>query len=185
MGRQQIPALLNQLRIDIIKASITQLTQSWIERRQYIIQLNFEFFDSRNSAAQINIKSRFPYYITKKFKSTKTVQRYKTQRSQFKNIFIACTILTGNGTGETVFIPRNPMIPSELPSQFKGLQFPIKLVFGMTINKVQGQTLRVAGTDLTIQCFSHRQLYVALSRVASKQNVFVFTCNQAEVINAV
>ena len=41
-----------------------------------------EFFDA--SAAQINIKTRFPYYITKTLKSTKTVQRYKTQSSQFK-----------------------------------------------------------------------------------------------------
>ena len=58
-----------------------------------------------------------------------------------KNFLIECTILTGNETGETVFIPRIAMIPSELPFQFKRLQFPIKLVFGMTINKAQGQTL--------------------------------------------
>ena len=37
-----------------------------------------------------------------------------------------------------------------------------------TINKAQGQTLRVAGIDLTTQCSSHGQLYVALSCVTSK-----------------
>ena len=55
----------------------------------------------------------------------------------------------------------------------------------MTINKAQGQTVRVAETDLTTQCFPHGKLYVALSRVTSKQNIFVFTRNQAEVINVV
>jgi len=29
---------------------------------------------------------------------------------------IECTILTGNRTGETVFIPKTPMTTSELPS---------------------------------------------------------------------
>jgi len=37
-----------------------------------------------------------------------------------------------------------------------------------TINKGQGQTVIVAGIDLTTQCFSHGQLYVTLSRVTSK-----------------
>ena len=55
----------------------------------------------------------------------------------------------------------------------------------MTINKAQGQTLWVSGIDLTTQCFSHGQLYVALSHVTSKQNMFIFTHNQAEVFNVV
>ena len=54
----------------------------------------------------------------------------------------------------------------------------------MTINKAHDQTLRVAGIDLTMQCFSQGQLFVALSHVTSKQNMFVFTRNQAEVIIA-
>jgi PIF1 helicase. len=55
----------------------------------------------------------------------------------------------------------------------------------MTINKARGQTLRAAGIDLTTQCFSHGQLYVALSCVTSKQNMFILTHNQEEVINVV
>ncbi|XP_045453744.1 uncharacterized protein LOC123663048 [Melitaea cinxia] len=104
---------------------------------------------------------------------------------KLKNFLIECTILTGCGTGDTVLIPRIPMIPSELPFQFKRLQFPIKLAFGITINKAQGQTLKVAGIDLTDQCFSHGQLYVALSRVTCKNNLFVFTNNPSEVMNVV
>ena len=63
---------------------ITQLTQSWIERSNWIL----EFFDaSQNSATQINIKSRFPYYIKKTLISTNTVQRYRTQSWHFKKLF--------------------------------------------------------------------------------------------------
>jgi len=55
----------------------------------------------------------------------------------------------------------------------------------MTINnKAQGQTLNVAGLDLTVQCFSHGQLYVALSRVTCKQNLLVLA-SEGEVINVV
>ncbi|XP_045456894.1 uncharacterized protein LOC123666920 [Melitaea cinxia] len=93
---------------------------------------------------------------------------------KLKNFLIECTILTGCGTGDTVLIPRIAMIPSELPFQFKRLQFPIKLAFGITINKAQGQTLKVAGIDLTDQCFSHGQLYVALSREMGVPPILTF-----------
>ncbi|XP_022817977.1 uncharacterized protein LOC111350580 [Spodoptera litura] len=46
---------------------------------------------------------------------------------------------------EEVLIPRIPMIPTDLPFQFKRIQFPLKPAFAMTINKAQGQTLKVAG----------------------------------------
>lgn len=36
-----------------------------------------------------------------------------------------------------VFIPLIPLFPRDLPFQFKRLQFSIKMVFAMTINKSQ------------------------------------------------
>ncbi|KAE8888791.1 hypothetical protein PF005_g27500 [Phytophthora fragariae] len=38
----------------------------------------------------------------------------------------------------------------------------------MTINKAQGQTVQNLGLYLATPCFSHGQLYVALSRVTSR-----------------
>ena len=87
---------------------------------------------------------------------------------------IEATILTGCGKGEDVFIPRIPIIPNDLPFEFKRLQFPVRLAFAMTINKAQGQTLKVAGLNLETPCFSHGQLYVACSRVGTAKNVYAY-----------
>merc|ERR1711884_851435 len=38
---------------------------------------------------------------------------------------IEATILNGESKGEDVFIPRIPMIPTDLPFKFKRLQFPL------------------------------------------------------------
>ena len=86
---------------------------------------------------------------------------------------IEADILTGCGAGETVLIPRIPLIPNNFPFQFKRVQFPVSVCFAMTINKSQGQTLKAAGVDLTIPCFSHGQLYVACSRVSFPENLYV------------
>ena len=87
---------------------------------------------------------------------------------------IEATILTGCGMGEDVFILRIPIIPTDMPFEFKRLQFPIKLSFAMSINKAQGQTLKVAGLQLQEPCFSHGQLYVGCSRVGSVNNLYVY-----------
>ena len=50
-------------------------------------------------------------------------------------------------------------------------QFPIRLCFGMTSNKAQGQTLSRAGVYLPSEFFTHGQMYVALSRVGSSFRV--------------
>ncbi|CAF4678937.1 unnamed protein product, partial [Rotaria magnacalcarata] len=57
------------------------------------------------------------------------------------------------------------MVPNDMPFQFKRLQFPVRLAFAMSINKPQGQSLKVAGINLGAPCFSHGQLYVAYSRL--------------------
>ena len=86
---------------------------------------------------------------------------------------LEATVITGCAKGEDVFIPRIPVIPSDLAFTFKRIQFPVKLSFAMSINKAQGQTLKVAGFDLQSPCFSHVQLYVACSRVGTAKNLYI------------
>ena len=52
---------------------------------------------------------------------------------------IEATILCGPGEGTKVFIPRIPIIPTDMPFQFKRLQFPVVPCYAMTINKSQGE----------------------------------------------
>ncbi|XP_044597150.1 uncharacterized protein LOC123273737, partial [Cotesia glomerata] len=60
----------------------------------------------------------------------------------YKNV-IEAMIFTGKYEGETVFIPRIPLIPSDYHFEFKRLQFSVKVSYAMTINKAQGQSLKM------------------------------------------
>lgn len=88
---------------------------------------------------------------------------------------IQAQVQTGCGKGEIVFIPRIPLITSDLPFQFKRLQFPVRLSFAMSINKSQGQTFQVVGLQLQEDCFAHGQLYVGCSRVGAANKLFVYS----------
>ncbi|CAH1709408.1 unnamed protein product [Aphis gossypii] len=79
------------------------------------------------------------------------------------NNVIEATILKEKYKEEDVHIPCIPMIPTDVPFEFKRLQFPLRLAFAMTIKKSQGQSLSVCGINLENPCFSHGQLYVACS----------------------
>ncbi|KAJ8896515.1 hypothetical protein PR048_001859, partial [Dryococelus australis] len=81
---------------------------------------------------------------------------------------------SGKYKGEDVLIPRIPMIPTDIPFEFKRLQFQVRLAFAMTINKSQGQSLSVCGINLENPCFSFGQLYVACSRVGKLSALFVY-----------
>lgn len=70
------------------------------------------------------------------------------------------------------------MITSDYPFEFKRLQFPIKLCFAMTINKAQGQTLKITGIDNTDPCFTHGQFCAACSRISSASNLCIYAPHQ-------
>ncbi|GBM34598.1 hypothetical protein AVEN_171642-1 [Araneus ventricosus] len=76
---------------------------------------------------------------------------------------IKSSILTGNNKGESIFLRRIPPILSDMPFEFKSLQFPVRLAFVITINKTEDHSLKVTGINLETPCFSHVLLYGACS----------------------
>ena len=90
---------------------------------------------------------------------------------------IEAKIATGVYAGNTLFIPCIPVVPSDhiMPGTMQRRQFPVRLCFGMTANMAQGQTLSRAGIYLPSDFFTHGQLYVALSRVGSRERVRITT----------
>ena len=59
-------------------------------------------------------------------------------------------------------------------------QFPIRLCYGMTIHKAQGQTIERLGIYLPNPVFTHGQLYVALSRVSDPTQISVYIDDKEE-----
>jgi ATP-dependent DNA helicase PIF1 len=87
---------------------------------------------------------------------------------------IDAEIVLGQHAGKRIFLPWIPLCPSDdqmFPFQFKRKQFPIRLSFAMTVNKSQGQTIPNVGVYLSAPVFSHRQLYVAISRATARTNI--------------
>src|SRR5690606_37206206 len=89
------------------------------------------------------------------------------------NYSLGCRIATGPSKGDYALIPRVTFLPNDHdPSP---VRFPLRLSFAMTINKSQGQTFSKVGLHLSSSIFSHGQLYVALSRAMSGENVKIKT----------
>ncbi|GKB00079.1 ATP-dependent DNA helicase PIF1-like protein [Tanacetum coccineum] len=93
---------------------------------------------------------------------------------------VEAEIITGTNVGDITFIPRMRLNSSDkrMPLQFYRRQFPLAVCFAMTINKSQGQSLSQVGLFLERPVFSHGQLYVALSRVRSKNGLRVVICDK-------
>ncbi|KAL3088235.1 hypothetical protein niasHS_009532 [Heterodera schachtii] len=102
----------------------------------------------------------------------------------YENI-IRCKILTGTHRGDEHDLHKarfqfggDPKALHEGPIRCERIQFPLRPGSVMTINKSQGQTLSHVGVLLDkSQCFSHGQLYTALSRVREDTNIRVCTKN--------
>ncbi|KAI3735323.1 hypothetical protein L6452_14818 [Arctium lappa] len=100
------------------------------------------------------------------------------------NRVIETEIISGSSIGSRTFIPKMSLTPTDkrILFKFQRRQFPIVVCFAMTINKSQRQSLSKVGLFLRQPVFTHGQLYVALSRVKSRQCLKILIINDEGII---
>ena len=151
---------------------------------QYPLELINKFTPPGFPQHELKLKVNAPIMLLKNFEPSKghcngTIYVIKQMSSHVLDAVVA----NGKHAGERLFIPRIPLTtdPDTYAFRMTRRQFPVRLAFGITANKAQGQTLKKVGVYLRSNFFSHGQFYVACSRVESGRNLKIWIPNVKDI----
>ena len=105
--------------------------------------------------------------------SSRLCNRTRLIVEESRNNVIRAIVVTSNKIGEKIYIFWMKLIPSDLGMsiKFQKRQLPITLYLTVTINKSQSQYLSFVRLFLPKPVFTHKQLYVGISRVKSRSDL--------------
>lgn len=88
-------------------------------------------------------------------------------------------IISDKFKGTEVRIHRIDFVSDEKSPEFRfrRRQFPLRLAFASTLNRIQGQTLEHVGIYLRNEMFSHGHFYTAITRTHQKKNIKIMFDN--------
>jgi len=137
-----------------------------------------EFLNSINASglplAKLKLKIGCPVIVLRNLNPAQGVcNGTRGVVTRMANRIVEICLLEGDFAGETVFIPRITLSPSDtqIGFEFNRRQHPLCLAFTISINKAQGQLMKNVGLDFRNPVFSHGQFYVAISRATSIHRV--------------
>jgi hypothetical protein len=149
---------------------------------EYLHSLNFGGI----SPSRLELKTGVPLMLLRNIDPERGLcNGTRLRLVQMRTSCLQVRILTGPCQGELALISKIKIStnPGQLSFELERTQFPVRLGFAMTINKSQGQSLKVVGLDLRTPVFGHGQLYVGVSRGSNWGRVKVLleegkrTCN--------
>ncbi|GFX43916.1 ATP-dependent DNA helicase [Trichonephila clavipes] len=84
---------------------------------------------------KLELKVGVPVLLMRNLDAPRLCNGTRLRITELGRHIVKATILTGEAKGDNVLIQRIPIIPNNLPFNFKRLKLPLKVVFAMTINK--------------------------------------------------
>ena len=177
---------INNLMTDKLSGQLITLQSSdGLDNDRDAYRYNVEYINTLNPsglpASRLTLKPGMPVMLMRNLNPTEGLcngTRLVFKRRLSHRLLVCRTV--GLDVNRDIYIPRIKLRPKErqYPFEWSRLQFPIRAAFSITINKSQGQTMKMVGVWLPDPVFGHGQFYVGSGRVGAPERLrFTVKCD--------